>query len=181
MSRFGPVLLLTVVASFQQLLAHSRNLSPWKGGGFGMFSTVDSPSARFVRVYLTVAHQELAVAVPPHLGQVARELRTLPTRSRIEHFTVELIRSAWKVAYLRAPAAGAGSSEGLEIPIYAGMDTAQPSPPGLSSVFPERVRVEVWQYRFDRATSRLQATKLDESSREFASVRGGPSGTGVPR
>ena len=34
------------VALIQLTLAFSRDLSPWKGGGFGMFASVDAPSMR---------------------------------------------------------------------------------------------------------------------------------------
>ena len=36
-----PVALLLVVAGVQVALVKTEGLSPWKGGGFGMFSTTD--------------------------------------------------------------------------------------------------------------------------------------------
>lgn len=47
-----PGVLLTV-GLIQPVLVASFHLSPWKGGGFGMFSTVDQPRLRFVRVQVT--------------------------------------------------------------------------------------------------------------------------------
>lgn len=40
--------LVLAIALVQSTLVLTQELSPWKGGGFGMFSTVDSPSMRFV-------------------------------------------------------------------------------------------------------------------------------------
>jgi hypothetical protein len=40
--------ILVVVAGVQLSLANFRDLSPWKGGGFGMFASVDAPSMRVV-------------------------------------------------------------------------------------------------------------------------------------
>lgn len=44
-------LLLVVVAVNQHVLAATEKLDPWKGGGFGMFATVDSGTAREVFAY----------------------------------------------------------------------------------------------------------------------------------
>lgn len=43
-------LLLVFVASTQVLVANTTTLTPWRGGGFGMFATVDAHSHRIVRV-----------------------------------------------------------------------------------------------------------------------------------
>lgn len=45
-----PPAVLVGVALLQLTLAHTVGLTPWKGGGFGMFSTVDSPDYRMVVV-----------------------------------------------------------------------------------------------------------------------------------
>jgi len=90
-----PALLLVAVASGQIWLAHSRQLSPWCGGGFGMFSTADAPSRRHLHALelspgalreLEVPRSlrgplERALALPdePRLRALARELAaTLP-------------------------------------------------------------------------------------------------------
>lgn len=41
-------LILCGIAVLQFVLAHTEGLSPWKGGGFGMFASVDAPSMRFL-------------------------------------------------------------------------------------------------------------------------------------
>lgn len=46
--RFFPSLLLIVIAGLQLFLVAHFNLSPWKGGGFGMFASIDSPGMRVV-------------------------------------------------------------------------------------------------------------------------------------
>jgi len=42
--------LLIVVATVQLALALTSELTPWKGGGFGMFATVDEPGNRVLEV-----------------------------------------------------------------------------------------------------------------------------------
>jgi hypothetical protein len=41
-----PVALLLAVAGVQVTLTRTSGLSPWKGGGFGMFSTTDDTGRR---------------------------------------------------------------------------------------------------------------------------------------
>jgi hypothetical protein len=79
---------LVVVASIQVTLAQHADLVPWKGGGFGMFSTVDSPFLRVLNVSLQTSEgRELPVdvggghsLVPPRT--VARAL-LFPTRRNL--------------------------------------------------------------------------------------------------
>jgi hypothetical protein len=53
-----PVALLVAVASVQVVLTRTAGLSPWKGGGFGMFSTTDDSGRRRVRVFVTAPHAQ---------------------------------------------------------------------------------------------------------------------------
>ena len=52
-----PVALLLAVAAVQVTLARTAGLSPWKGGGFGMFSTTDDAGRRRVRVFVSAAER----------------------------------------------------------------------------------------------------------------------------
>lgn len=45
-----PTVMLLAVFVSQQLSTYTRGLVPWKGGGFGMFATVDSAVSRTVKV-----------------------------------------------------------------------------------------------------------------------------------
>lgn len=63
--------LLIVVALFQLYRAHTVDLRPWKGGGFGMFSSVDD---RFLRFYLV---SDTAEALVDHRDlDIDRKTRT---------------------------------------------------------------------------------------------------------
>lgn len=44
-----PAAILVMVALLQIYLAHTANLSPWKGGGFGMFGAIDAPDMRVIQ------------------------------------------------------------------------------------------------------------------------------------
>lgn len=74
-----PVALLVVVAGVQVTLARTAHLSPWKGGGFGMFSTTDDAGRRYVRVFVSAAERSEEVAIAPSLEEAARRAAVLPT------------------------------------------------------------------------------------------------------
>jgi hypothetical protein len=72
-----------------------RPLSPWKGGGFGMFSTVDAPSARFVRLYLVNDEEQIPVIPPKALATEIGMLRTLPDQGRLHRLASTIASRTW--------------------------------------------------------------------------------------
>ena len=85
-----PVALLVVVAGAQVVLARTAALSPWKGGGFGMFSTTDDAARRRVRVFVSAPERSEEIAIAPSLEDAARRAAVLPA-------DVELVRLAERV------------------------------------------------------------------------------------
>ena len=130
---------LVVIALHQIALAHAADLSPWKGGGYGMFSTNDHGGARFVRVWAlepgpgegaSAAGGERRVRIPPGLVNASYRLRDLPRPEALRAFGRALARE-WPDAVADAPA----------------------------------LRVEVWRTRHDPGTleprrERLRAVEL---------------------
>jgi hypothetical protein len=87
-----PVSLLVVVAGFQVTLASTAGLTPWKGGGFGMFSTTDDGGRRSVRVFVSAVDRSEEITVSPSLEDAARRAAMLPQDaelSRLAHRVVE--------------------------------------------------------------------------------------------
>jgi hypothetical protein len=82
-----PAFLLIVVASNQIYLAHTRDLDPWKGGGFGMFAT--SPT-RHSHVFVIEPGGEQEVDLPEDLEDLEDRLRALPSDDRFREFAREL-------------------------------------------------------------------------------------------
>ena len=98
-----PALLLAGVALGQIHLVRAEQLSPWQGGGFGMFSTTDTLATRDLRVYVRRGARAQELALPAELVDEAERARTLPTERRLEAFG----RRAVEVAELHAgPPAG---------------------------------------------------------------------------
>lgn len=78
-----PALLLSIVAIAQVRLTRTELLTPWKGGGFGMFSTTDDGVTRRVGIRVSGSDGEREIAIPPPLYRHALEAVILPSHSRL--------------------------------------------------------------------------------------------------
>ncbi|MEM7394187.1 MAG: hypothetical protein AAF492_17755 [Verrucomicrobiota bacterium] len=88
-------ILLIVIALNQQFLAHVRQMTPWKGGGFGMFSSVDTRSARFLRCFVTIDGVERPVPLPRRLSNQYSYIRSLPTEARLTRLFEDFRKFEW--------------------------------------------------------------------------------------
>ena len=117
------------IAITQVLLASTGTLSPWKGGGFGMFSTIDDPPSRTPRADVTTS-----TGATVHLDQrdfrdVSRgaqrahlDVRAFPDPRRLAAYRDELCAHDWERTGTRArpterdPAPGADPcADGLHV------------------------------------------------------------------
>ena len=78
-----PTVLLLAVALTQVLLVRTLQLSPWKGGGFGMFASVDGLPFRAVRIQVDATDRSEQLAIPPSLERLADAAATLPRRGSL--------------------------------------------------------------------------------------------------
>jgi hypothetical protein len=79
-----PAALLLTVALSQMTLARTADLSPWKGGGFGMFASVDGFPFRWVRLYVSAPARSEELAIPASLEDQAHRVVTWPHRRALE-------------------------------------------------------------------------------------------------
>ena len=79
-----PAALLLTIALTQMTLARTADLSPWKGGGFGMFASVDGLPFRWVRLYVAAPARSEELALPASLEDQAHRVVTWPHRRAIE-------------------------------------------------------------------------------------------------
>lgn len=180
----APALLLGI-ASAQFAFAHFSTLSPWKGGGFGMFSTVDSPGARFLRIHLLTDRGEIPVAVPDGFHAAARELRTTGSEARAAELARSLAAGTWVRLRIASPvqryrhllstsrlaeSSVGGADDGVIdlgklnfVRMLKPNETVGTDDTALRVV---AVRIEVWKYAFDPNNTSLHAEKfLDVSFR----------------
>lgn len=78
MARYVPAALLAGVSVVQILLAATLHLSAWKGGGFGMFSTLDHGAFRGVDVVVEAPERSEQVEIASSLQREAARAVALP-------------------------------------------------------------------------------------------------------
>jgi hypothetical protein len=86
-----PALALAAVACLQMALSRACGLSPWKGGGFGMFSTLDARPFRYLRVYLTAPQRSEELAIPQSLEDAAAAAEILPTDAQLQRLARRIV------------------------------------------------------------------------------------------
>jgi hypothetical protein len=116
-----PSLLLLVVACNQLRLACTTALSPWWGGGFGMFATTDAWGTRHVHAFAIRPGVRRELAIPSSLRREVQRALTLPSDSQLRDL-------AHKLAEVPTPDEGA--LEAIELQVWAtrfAPDTLEPS------------------------------------------------------
>ena len=165
LAHVGPVL-LALVALFQIALSSQTPLSVWKGGGFGMYSSVDNLGARWIRATLITARGEVPVSFArategrPLLAQRGKNLRSLPYSQGLEALARDFAatRGVWAdCSPARRKRAGSPSGRLVEI-----MSVARQREQGCRVMQVAGARLEVWRYRYESEGSRVVAEKLAE-------------------
>lgn len=163
--------ILVGVALLQITLAHTANLSPWKGGGFGMFSSIDSPSMRTVAAEGVDAQGEvirfdLLSELDPVLE---RRMRVFPRRSDLAQIAPQLIgqmvvptarRQQFILRSLHdknPDIVDTRDADVLTTPLYRLYD-GEPAPrePRLL----QAVRLQWWRLRFDPSQNRIYSEPI---------------------
>ena len=67
------------VAIVQVVLAKTSGLTAWKGGGFGMFSTLDNAPFRTIRIFVEAPGRSEEIQVAPSLQEQYSRTVALPS------------------------------------------------------------------------------------------------------
>jgi hypothetical protein len=155
----APALLLAV-AGVHAYLVEAKDQTPWEGGGFGMFSTMDKRQARFVRCTLITPERAVPVRVPSHLGTYVERMRARPTELRTRRLADFLARADW----VRAEPSAVDTIIGGDGP--AGLYRYRPpyEEEGRPEAVVESVRVEIWRMRFRSRPYRLEGGPLVQAT-----------------
>jgi hypothetical protein len=164
-------IILTAVAGFQVYRSRTYATTPWKGGGFGMFSTIDFPPARVHRVHLLQGNQAIAVALDARFEESMRLMRNIPQPEVLQNVAQVLTEFRWVYPESRyaGPTPAFTSRSGSDLQVLGHGESV---PPGHQLVVFDAVRLEVWRYTFDSARARAG---LEIMSQATASVRKIPS------
>ncbi len=93
-----PFIVLVLVAIFQLVMSNFDVLSPWKGGGFGMFSSLKNPGMRRVTVTVNFADGQSKWVSSKQFSKMASydQLRAFPKEAKLKDFIEELQLLKWK-------------------------------------------------------------------------------------
>jgi hypothetical protein len=171
-----PAVVLVAVAAAQVRAVMRERLSPWKGGAFGMFSTVESPASRVVRATIVSDRGEYVVRAPPELSMLERAVRTSPSDARAAELAAALARTAWIPdraltpaeryrELLGQPAGGTAAPERSRIATEEFVRAATRHEGAAGAIRVHRARVEVWQLRFDHADASLSSRRITAATR----------------
>jgi hypothetical protein len=119
-SRLLPPVLLAVVALLQIALARTADLTAWKGGGFGMFSTLDHGAYRGVDIVVDAPDRSESLEIPPSLEVAAARAAAFPVdwlmrdlaegvvarERRYERAVSRVTVTAWRAEFDRASLRG---------------------------------------------------------------------------
>lgn len=179
--------LLVLVACVQMALVRTHDLTAWKGGGFGMFSTFDAPTSRALRLVLLTEEGEAVVAFP-NLRVRKERLLNMPSTGVLTDLAAQAVREDWIVySYDQLAAIGSELPEEFQRQLarheqarraaHREDSTAAPPegrPPLVAFSYARRssklegrrppilgARAEVWRLDFDAAIGQLHAEPID--------------------
>ena len=113
--RFAPSVLLVAIALVQIALVRTAAMTPWKGGGFGMFSTLDHGAYRGVDVVIDGPDRSEGLDIPESLEEIATRAAACPSdrllrrlaegvvarERRYERPVTRVTLTAWRMAFDR--------------------------------------------------------------------------------
>ena len=151
-----------------------------------MFSTIDRPHARFLRVFLITGDGELPVEVPTSLNEAAEKLHTQPSEARAAALVKQLAEEDWaEIHYLwqqrAARVANYDAEELIGYQVFKGDQPVQRrplqrppgipldirpvmDPPDAARVPIKAVRLEVGRIRYDKPKRHLYSEILLEAT-----------------
>jgi hypothetical protein len=91
-----PTIVLSLVVIHHIYQTSTHGLTRWKGGGFGMFTTIDSGYTRFVRLYVTTDQgATFPVELPAEHRAELERARYLPGELATAALADKLLRREW--------------------------------------------------------------------------------------
>ena len=86
-----PGIVLIVIALAQVTLAKTAELSPWKGGGFGMFASTDVTASRTVRVYIKRVDSWEPLEIAPSHTVHATQAKLFPSNAMLTRLVLAVV------------------------------------------------------------------------------------------
>jgi hypothetical protein len=146
--RYTAAAVLLIVAVTQFYLVKTLHISPWKGGGFGMFSTVGSQSSYFIRVfYNSSPGEKISISIPEKFISEEQAIFYFPVKNNFLKLKDDLLKEKWFI-----------NNDKNKIMMNDMIDSCCNNQ--YSTVKIINIRIELWQYKFDINSSKLYSTLL---------------------
>ncbi len=149
---------LCLTAGVQRYLAETHNLNPWKGGGFGMFASLDMNLLRVLSVTtFDTDGKKYRVDVPTrtHMREQERAIKQMPTQTRIDELARRLAETEWVVVQVEKE--GEPWQYAVSKDDYSDLGFTRP-------LMLRAIMVEIWQYHLDPATFQLRRSRLYQAT-----------------
>ena len=169
--------ILVAVALGQLALANLGELSPWKGGGFGMFSTTDSLGARVVSCEGETVEGE-TIEIHAFAGikpAVIDNWRAMPRQSTLRRLGAELLHAPFvpagsRVDFVNLQFLGENPELAKEInpelppgrQVYRPILAIDPPEAEAEAIRLRSIRLEWWKIEFDGATNQFRTVRIGE-------------------
>lgn len=105
-----PSLLLLIVAGNQVRLVSPAVLSPWWGGGFGLFATTDAWATRHLHIFAIRSGVRRELVIPLSLRKKVERVLTLPSDAQLQALVHQLAEG---------PTPDEGPLEAIELQVWA--------------------------------------------------------------
>ena len=149
---FVPSLLLIIICFVQIYLSNFSVLTPWKGGGFGMFSSVNN---RFIHMHLYDKDKFYCSDVPNSLKRNRRQMENFPTQRLLKNYASQMISRPWvkKTYYLSD---GSITERARIVEDYERIWNQN------DSIYFDALSIEIYDYEFNGITGQLDIQKIKE-------------------
>jgi hypothetical protein len=164
-------IILTAVAGYQVYRTRTYATTPWKGGGFGMFSTIDFPPARVHRVYLVLGELSIPVALDGRFDESMRLLRNIPQPEVLANVARVLTEFRWVYPADRytTPAPELTAQSGTDLQV---LGHGEDVPFGFRMLPYEAIRLEVWRYTFESKSAKAGLKLISEATAAREYIQG---------
>lgn len=165
--------ILCGVCFVQLYLFRFHNLSPWMGGGFGMFSSLVTVTSRILEITLHSQGREIRVAPPVEAQKGINRVRAMPSHYSVRQLAQQLFNLRWseadhllleKLESLENLALGHHQKRQLfDLLMSQDFKRVEATPGRSREILPvQGVTVKVWQAEFDREGSQINLRPLIE-------------------
>lgn len=154
-----PLIAITVIVN-QFYRVHTFDLSTWQGGGFGMFSSVDTIYSRFIKIYLKIDGKIVPVELKgdtDDLGKLATIVRAEPTQENLHKLTQLIYAANWiqSGSYTKNP-----NVQNTYRPVLKISNNREPE--SRQQIKIDSAHLELWKTQFNSDTNSITTYKHTE-------------------